>query len=166
MSVDMFWRRTPPAAAVSLSPAELADLVPDWFDEDFAELTQAGILVGAEDTGDLAVHLLVLGAGDGPHRAAAETVSRPPAGFDRQYRVGVYGADLVRAAAGFLAGAPVATWAEQHADTLAAKAGSLGYRRPMSADWISEIVATASELVALIQAAAEAGEVLVYKVDG
>jgi NAD(P)-dependent dehydrogenase (short-subunit alcohol dehydrogenase family) len=166
MSVDTFWRRTPPDAAASLSAAELADLVPDWFDEGFAELTQAGILVGAEDTGELALHVLVLGAGDGPHRAVAETLSRPPAGFDRQFRVGVYGADVVRAAAGFLSGAPVANWAELHADALAAKARSLGYRRPMSAEWTSEIAATATELVALVQAAGDAGEVLVYRLGG
>ena len=96
----------------------------------------------------------------------ADTLSRPPAGFDRQYRVGVYGAEIMQAAAGFLAGAPVADWARQHADALAAKARSLGYRRPMSAEWSGEVVATTTELSALVQAAATAGEVLVYRVSG
>ena len=46
VSVDTFWRRTAPAVVGSLGPAELAGLVPDWIDEEFAALTDAGIRSG------------------------------------------------------------------------------------------------------------------------
>jgi hypothetical protein len=76
MGVDYFWKRVPGETIGGTTPKDLADLVPYWFDDNFARQQEARLLVGAEDTGALITALLCMGATGTDWEAAARAFKR------------------------------------------------------------------------------------------
>jgi hypothetical protein len=141
-------------------PQELHALVPGWFDEEFREQRDEGLVVGTAD-GELVTALLCLvGADEG----AVWPATSGPADWDDHWLVGTIDADEVRLIAAELAGTPLRQWAESHRDGLAAAARSLGYHLPSDDEWMKHVVQDAEYLTALFVAAAADGQAVVAKV--
>ena len=161
MSVDQFWKRMPVEELAGCGPEELSELVPYWFDDEFREQRDKGLVVGAVDTGALVAVLLRLGGAD---EGALWPVTSGPADWDDHWMVGTIDADEVGRIAAALAGAPLRQWAGSHRDDLAAAARSLGYHRPFDDGWAAQVVQDADDLTALFVAAAADGEAVVTKI--
>jgi uncharacterized protein with von Willebrand factor type A (vWA) domain len=166
MGVDMFWRRVPITALDSMTPAEIGDLVPYWHDDRFAAERDAGLLVGVEDTHDLIHALLTLGAGDGPDAEAAALPVYGDPHREKELAPMIYllHPEQVRAAAEFMAGAPLAEWMERHRAALAVEVAELGYRRPFDDEWAARVLADAEELAGLFRRAAAEQDAMVTEV--
>lgn len=164
MSVEYFWKRVPVTALTGAAPKEIADLVPYWFDDDYDTQRDAGLVVGAEDTGALICALLGLGSSGTSWDQAARWLVSEPVDWDDDWMTGTIDADAVHLVAGFLAEAPVETWAREHHTALVAYAAELGYQRPFDEEWAEQVVAEVHELRALFGAAATAGEAVVLKI--
>ena len=164
MGVDMFWRRVPVSALASMSPAEIAELVPYWHDDRFGQERAAGLLVGVEDTHDLIHSLFTLGAGDGPDAdaAALPVYGDPHREEELAPMVYLLQPEQVRAAAEFLTDAPLAQWLEQHRTALAAEAAELGH--PFDDEWAARVLADAQALADLFRSAAEQDDAVVTEV--
>lgn len=164
MGVDYFWKRVPGETIGGATPKDLADLVPYWFDDNFARQHEARLLVGAEDTGALIEALLGLGATGTDWEAAARAFSGSPANWDDSWMVGTLNTDMVGLVAEFLTAVPVDTWAARHRTDLADYAAKLGYHRPFDDDWAKQVVSDTRELTGLFQAAATARETIILKI--
>jgi hypothetical protein len=160
VSVDHFWKRVPAEQLTGCDPEELTELVPYWFDDEFREQRDAGLVVGAEDTGALVAALLRLGGADD---GGLWPVTSGPADWDDHWMVGTIDADEVGVIAAALAGAPLRQWAASRRDDLAAAARSLGYR-PFDDEWAAQVVQDTEDLTALFVAAAADGEAVVTKI--
>lgn len=164
MGVDYFWKRVPGETIGGATPKDLADLVPYWFDDNFARQHEARLLVGAEDTGALIEALLGLGATGTAWEAAARAFSGSPANWDDSWMVGTLNTDMVGLVAEFLTAVPVDTWAARHRTDLADYAAKLGYHRPFDDDWAKQVLSDIRELTGLFQAAATARETIILKI--
>jgi hypothetical protein len=164
MGVDIFWRRIPEQAVRGLPPKELSDLVPYWFDEEFATLRDAGLLVAGEDTCGLVGALFLHGTAGGRHAGLARWLAAGPPQWDDDHAVGALSPDFVRKAADFLATAPIDDWVVEHREALAADARSMGYQSPFDDEWCERVRRDAHALAALFRAAAERGEAVIEKI--
>jgi hypothetical protein len=163
VSVDSFWKRVPAAVIAGHGPAELSDLVPYWFDDQFKVETANGTVVGAEDTGALIDVLLRAGARTDSEKAAARVFGQPPSGWNRDYMVATLATDVVRQVSSFLSDAPLERWVVEHRSALADRAQSMGYRRPFDDEWARQLLSDAQEVAALFRAAAAADEAIIMK---
>jgi hypothetical protein len=165
VGVDGFWRRVELAAVVGLDLSELRKLVPYWFDDDYRQLAEAQIVVGAENTGALISELLRLGAGNGPDAEAAWLAVDGADGLDDiTYAVGVLTPEKVAKVAEFLARVDPAAWMQQFRPQLADYCRELGHVAPFDDQWAEVVVTDTKELTQLFRLAAAAGEVVVVGV--
>ncbi len=110
MGVDYFWKRVRDETIGDAAPEGLAGLVPYWFDDDFASQHEAGLIVGAEDTGALIEALVGMGAADTRWEPAARAFCGEPADWDDYRMVGTFDTETVGLVAELLVFCLINSW--------------------------------------------------------
>ncbi|MEV7384002.1 DUF1877 family protein [Streptomyces lydicus] len=169
MSVDFFWRRVAGTSLDELSPKELGTLVPHWFDSEFKQLYEAGLVMAVERNGCLMHFALTAGGA-----TSADVAELPVFGGEQRAwgkEVPEYGVvemelwvlrpDEVRDASVFLRQVAVDDLVKDLDAAVAREVRSLGFATPWSQEWAADLVADLKELKDFFAAAAAAGDALI-----
>ncbi|MFJ6620796.1 DUF1877 family protein [Kitasatospora sp. NPDC091335] len=165
MSVDFFWRRVDGGLLDELSPGELFDLVPDWFDSEFGPQHQAGTVLAVESNGYL-MHVALMEAvgGAGPDLRTAQLpvfAGEERVIADEETTIRVLRPDEVRAASAFLERVGVDDLVSTVGAALAEKVADLGFATPWSEEWAGHLTADLRALKDFYAGAAAAGDAMV-----
>lgn len=164
MSVDFFWRRVAGPTVAQATPDELDELVPHWFDDAFAPLAQAGLVLGVERHGYL-LDVVLTGGGTRSGEACRLPVFGGEPRTTTVAEDAECGAELlvlgpaeVRDAAAFLRDLPVRETVDGLAPTLAREAAAVGFGTPWDAEWAGAVSEDLLALRTFFLAAAEADD--------
>ena len=165
MGVDHYWRRTPAEGISGYSPEQLWNLVPSEGSDLFRSEQRQGVVVCAEDTGDLMKALIRFGVTDASQAPAAALFRRLPRDWEEAWLVGTMPPDDVRQVSAFFAEAPLGRWVEEHRAALDAEIVELGWGGWGAEAWMPQLRRDAQAVAELFHAAAAGGEAVIVKID-
>jgi hypothetical protein len=164
VSIGFAWRRVAAADIAGLTAEKLDTLVPHWPSPESSRLQEAGLLVNTGYDGAVVGALLHLG--DSGSRGAEAFVDMP-ADWDDDYLVGTIGAESVREIADAMRAANWRAWLTDHFEELLAGAEEAGYEKAVvgaapEGRWADHLLLSAGDLTQLFDAAAAAGESVIF----